>query len=278
MYSQSLLLLNLAQLRQQLDAQYERYNRPEFIANDPIQIPHRFSQRQDIEISGLFAALLAWGQRPTIINKCHELLRRMDDAPYQFITQHHDEDLKSLLGFCHRTFCDTDLLYFVHWLRWYYGQHESLETAFLQGNTQRERLENFHTLFFSLPDAPARTRKHVATPARGSACKRVNMYLRWLVRRDGHGVDFGLWTQPLDGRPHHAHRPARRAPGPPAGLAHPQAGGLAGGRRTNRQPAPAGPHGPGEIRLRAVWGRSGHALAHKAGLETNEWIIGGFAS
>jgi len=187
--------LDLAQLRQQLDAQYERYNRPEFIANDPIQIPHRFSQRQDIEISGLFAALLAWGQRPTIINKCHELMQRMDNAPHQFVTQHHDEDLKRLLGFCHRTFCDTDLLYFVHWLRWYYGQHESLETAFLHGATQRERLENFHTLFFSLPDAPARTRKHVATPARGSACKRVNMYLRWLVRRDGRGVDFGLWTQ-----------------------------------------------------------------------------------
>jgi uncharacterized protein (TIGR02757 family) len=187
--------LNIAQLRQQLDAQYERYNRPEFIQNDPIQIPHRFTSRQDVEISALFAALLAWGQRPTIINKCNELLRRMDNAPHQFITQHHDEDLKSLLGFCHRTFCDTDLLYFVHWLRWYYGQYDSLETAFMQGATQRQRLENFHTAFFSLPDAPNRTRKHVATPARGSACKRVNMYLRWMVRRDSQGVDFGLWTQ-----------------------------------------------------------------------------------
>ena len=187
--------MNSAQLRELLDARYERYNRPEFIANDPIQIPHRFTQRADIEIAALFAALLAWGQRPTIINKVTELLRRMDDAPHQFITQHHDEDLKRLLGFCHRTFCDTDLLYFVHFLRWYYGQHATLEDAFLTGATQRERLENFHTLFFSLPDAPGRTRKHVATPARKSACKRLNMYLRWLVRRDGRGVDFGLWTR-----------------------------------------------------------------------------------
>ena len=187
--------MNIAQLRRQLDAQYARYNRPEFIAHDPIQIPHRFTQRADIEIAALFAALLAWGQRATIINKTNELLRRMDDAPHQFITQHQDEDLKRLLGFCHRTFCDTDLLYFVHFLRDWYRQHDSLEPAFLVGQSQRERLINFHNRFFSLPEAPARTRKHVATPARGSACKRVNMYLRWLVRRDTHGVDFGLWTR-----------------------------------------------------------------------------------
>ena len=161
--------LNTTQLRRQLNAQYERYNRPEFIKNDPIQIPHRFIQRQDIEIAALFAALLAWGQRPTIINKCNELLRRMDDAPHQFITQHQDEDLKKLLGFCHRTFCDTDLLYFVHFLRHWYGQHDTLETAFLVGHSQRERLINFHNHFFSLPDAPPHTRKHVATPVRKSA-------------------------------------------------------------------------------------------------------------
>ena len=178
-----------------LTERFARYNRPEFIAADPIQIPHRFTQRADIEISGLFAALLAWGQRPTIIRKCTELLALMDDAPHQFVTQHQDADLKRLLGFCHRTFCDTDLLYFVHFLRHWYATHASLEDAFLTGNTQRERLENFHAHFFSLPDAPHRTRKHVATPARKSACKRVNMYLRWLVRRDTAGVDFGLWTR-----------------------------------------------------------------------------------
>ena len=185
-------------MRDLLDERVALYNRPGFIAQDPIQIPHRFSRRQDIEISALFAALLAWGQRPTIISKVTELLRRMDDAPYQFITQHQDQDLKRLLGFCHRTFCDTDLLYFVHWLRWFYHDHDSLEDAFLSAGaaaTQRQRLAHFHALFFALPDAPARTRKHVATPDRKSACKRVNMYLRWLVRRDGRGVDFGLWTR-----------------------------------------------------------------------------------
>jgi len=185
----------LAALRRLLDERVSRYNQLAFIAADPISLPHRFRLRQDVEISGLFAALLAWGQRPTILKKTSELLARMDDAPYQFVTQHQDADLRRLLGFCHRTFCDTDLLYFVHWLRWFYERHESLEDAFLPGNTQRERLENFHTHFFSLPDAPHRTRKHVATPARKSACKRVNMYLRWLVRRDDAGVDFGLWTR-----------------------------------------------------------------------------------
>ena len=185
----------LAALRPLLDERVARYERPAFLVKDPISIPHRFSLRQDVEISGLFAALLAWGQRPTILKKTAELLHRMDDAPHQFITQHQDEDLKRLLGFCHRTFCDTDLLYFVHWLRWFYATHDTLEDAFLHGSTMRERLIGFHDLFFSLPDAPARTRKHVATPARGSACKRLCMYLRWLVRPATHGVDFGLWTR-----------------------------------------------------------------------------------
>ncbi|GAA4385026.1 TIGR02757 family protein [Hymenobacter koreensis] len=184
-----------AQLKALLDDRYERYDRPAFIAPDPISLPHRFTLKQDIEISALFAALLAWGKRSIIINKGTELLARMDNAPHEFILHHQDDDLRRLERFCHRTFCDTDLLYFVHWLRWYYEQHESLEDAFLNGATQRERLINFHNLFFSLPDAPERTRKHVATPARNSACKRINMYLRWMVRRDAHGVDFGLWQR-----------------------------------------------------------------------------------
>ncbi len=185
----------IRQIRDLLEARVAQYNQPAFIAKDPISIPHRYSRLQDVEISGLFAALLAWGQRPTILKKTAELMARMDDAPYQFVTQHQDEDLKRLLKFCHRTFCDTDLLYFVHWLRWFYGGHASLEDAFLAGATMRERLVNFHDLFFSLPEAPARTRKHVATPARGSACKRLNMYLRWLVRHDAAGVDFGRWRR-----------------------------------------------------------------------------------
>lgn len=188
-------MLNFPEISRHLDAAWRHYDQPAFIGPDPISIPHGFSQRADIEISALFAAVLAWGRRPTILAKCRELLHRMDDAPHQFITQHQDADLRRLEGFCHRTFCDTDLLYFVHWLRWWYQQHDSLEDAFLHGDTQRARLENFHRLFFSLPEAPRRTIKHISTPARHSACKRLNMLLRWLVRKDEFGVDFGLWTR-----------------------------------------------------------------------------------
>ncbi len=187
--------LSSAATRALLDAAADRLNRPAFIALDPISIPHAFQRRPDIEIAAFFAAVLAWGRRPTILAKCRELLTRMDDAPHQFITQHQDEDLRRLEGFCHRTFCDTDLLYFVYWLRAWYAEHESLEDAFLDGATMRVRLESFHRQFFALPDAPRRTVKHVSTPARNSACKRLNMLLRWMVRRDDRGVDFGLWTR-----------------------------------------------------------------------------------
>ncbi|MBC7448421.1 MAG: TIGR02757 family protein [Hymenobacteraceae bacterium] len=188
-------MLSSAATRALLNAAADRFNRPAFIAADPIAIPHAFHHRADIEIAAFFAAVLAWGRRPTILAKCRELLARMDDAPHQFITQHQDDDLRRLEGFCHRTFCDTDLLYFVHWLRAWYAGHESLEDAFLEGATMRARLESFHQQFFALPDAPHRTIKHVSTPARNSACKRLNMLLRWLVRRDDRGVDFGLWTR-----------------------------------------------------------------------------------
>lgn len=188
------------QLKQFLDEKAGLYNQPNFIPNDPIAIPHGYTVLQDIEISGFFAATLGWGRRSMILSKCRELLRRMDGAPYQFMIHHSDEDLKKLLGFCHRTFNDTDLLYFVHFLSAYYREHHSLEDAFWQGmqpgdTTVEQGLRHFQTLFFSLPDAPQRTRKHVATPARNSACKRLNMYLRWMVRQDDKGVDFGLWKK-----------------------------------------------------------------------------------
>ena len=173
-----------------------QYNRPDFIAEDPIVLPHQFERREDIEIAGFFAATLAWGRRRTIIDKGRELMARMDNAPYDFIRHHRETDLKQLLGFKHRTFCDTDLLYFVAWLRYHYTRHASLEAAFLlpAGESGMEAcLRAFHHHFFGLDFAPARTQKHVATPARGSACKRLNMLLRWMVRHDCNGVDFGLW-------------------------------------------------------------------------------------
>ena len=183
-----------------LDEKVIQYNQPGFITLDPISIPHRFSKKQDIEISGFFAAILAWGQRKTIINKCLELFTLMDNAPHDFLLHHREKDLKSLLNFKHRTFNEVDTLYFVHFLSWYYRRFESLEDAFLIGQTgQTDSMESiltrFHEYFFSLPDAPSRTKKHIATPVRKAACKRINMYLRWMVRDDDKGVDFGLWKR-----------------------------------------------------------------------------------
>ncbi|WP_114781272.1 TIGR02757 family protein [Botryobacter ruber] len=186
-----------ASIKALLDDRAERYNQPDFIPNDPVSIPHRFSKKQDIEIIGFFAAILAWGQRRTIINNCLKLMDLMDNAPHDFVLHHQEQDLKRFLGFKHRTFNDTDLLYLLHFFRQYYQQHDSLETAFTgeqnELKTQKERLEYFHELVFSLEEAPQRTRKHIATPARKSACKRLNMYLRWMVRKDNAGVDFGIW-------------------------------------------------------------------------------------
>ncbi|GAA4845865.1 TIGR02757 family protein [Algivirga pacifica] len=181
-----------------LEEKVAQYNRPSFIEDDPISIPHLFEQKQDIEIMGLWASLLAWGQRKTIINKCHDLLERMDHAPYDFIMNHQEDDLKKLLGFKHRTFNDTDTLYFIEFFKFHYQQHDSLESAFSQfitkeDDTVEKALIGFRTYFFSIPDAPERTQKHIATPARKSACKRLNMFLRWMVRKDAQGVDFGIW-------------------------------------------------------------------------------------
>lgn len=174
------------------------YNQPSFISADPISVPHRFSKKADIEIAGFFASIFAWGNRTTIINKTTELLKRMDDAPHQFITQHSDRELQKLLTFKHRTFTATDLLYFLLFLKQHYTHHPSLETAFSKWINRKEAtvekaLAGFHDEFFSLEEAPVRTRKHIATPVRGSTCKRLNMFLRWMVRRDKGGVDFGIW-------------------------------------------------------------------------------------
>lgn len=177
-----------------LDLKYEQFNKPDFIKDDPVSIPHRFKKKQDIEISGLFAATLAWGQRKTIITNCTRLMEWMDNAPHDFVLNHDDDDLKKFKDFKHRTFNPVDLLYFMKFLKWYYSRNVSLEDAFL-GSTVEEGLVNFHDLFFSLPDFPKRTIKHVSTPARKSACKRINMYLRWMVRNDDKGVDFGIWEK-----------------------------------------------------------------------------------
>ena len=189
--------LKLFELKDFLDQKSDQYNQPGFIEHDPIAIPHAFTKRQDIEIAGLFAAVLAWGQRVTIVRKCKELLTRMDNDPCQFILHHTKRDLKTFEDFKHRTFNTTDTLYFITFLRWFYERHSSLEEAFKvpDGDKRIERgIVNFHHLFFHLKNFPERTRKHIATPERKSTCKRLNMYLRWMVRKDKRGVDFGLWS------------------------------------------------------------------------------------
>ncbi|MEQ1675444.1 MAG: TIGR02757 family protein [Chitinophagaceae bacterium] len=191
-----------------LDAKVDLYNQPSFIKDDPISIPHLFSKKQDIEIAGLFAAVFAWGNRTTIINKAKELMELMDNAPYEFCLQHHPADLKRLTTFKHRTFNTTDLLYFIEFFRQHYVKHKSLETAFIPhpqplsiNGEGRETpivetaLKYFHHYFFSLEHIPGRTKKHIATPERKSSCKRLNMFLRWMVRQDDKGIDFGIWEK-----------------------------------------------------------------------------------
>jgi len=188
-------------LKDLLDKNVDRFNRRAFIEDDPIQIPHLFTKKQDVEIMGFFASILAWGRRKTIIDKCRELANRFDRAPHDFVLNHGDTDLKNLLGFSHRTFNDTDLLYFIAFLQFHYRQSDTLEDAFLicreaeKAFSMERALDGFKAYFFSLPDHPARTRKHVSSPVQKSACKRLNMFLRWMVRRDDRGVDFGIWRR-----------------------------------------------------------------------------------
>ncbi len=188
----------IADLKKFLDEKADLFNTPAFIDDDPVSIPHLFSKRQDIEIAGLFAALLAWGQRPVIIRKCRELMTWMDNDPHNFIIDHKIRDLKPFAEFRHRTFNGTDALYFIEALRFLYKDSKSLEDAFVvpeDHQTIEQGLVRFHKLFFSLEDHPHRTKKHLPTPERKSTCKRINMYLRWMVRRDNKGVDFGLWNK-----------------------------------------------------------------------------------
>ena len=189
-------------LKKFLDKKVAEYNQPSFIKSDPICIPHSFSKKQDIEIAGFFASIFAWGTRTTIINKSKELMQLMDNAPHQFIIQHEEKDLKNFLQFKHRTFNTTDLLYFLQFLKHHYSKNKSLEDAFFNNksigssdNIVEAGLDHFYNYFFSLEDAPQRTNKHIASPQKNSSCKRLNMFLRWMVRKDEKGVDFGIWEK-----------------------------------------------------------------------------------
>jgi uncharacterized protein (TIGR02757 family) len=177
-----------------LDSKVVLYNQPSFIASDPVSVPHLFVKKQDREIAGFFSAVFAWGNRMTIIRKAKELMALMEMQPYQFCLQASEKELRRVMDFKHRTFNTTDLLYFIEFFRFHYASEKSLESAFTRhGETIEDMLKGFHHYFFSLENVPPRTRKHIATPERNSTCKRLNMFLRWMVRRDTMGVDFGIW-------------------------------------------------------------------------------------
>jgi len=173
------------------------YNEPGFIENDPIQIPHSFTDARDIEIAGFFTALISWGQRKTIINSAKNLFLRMDNAPYDFIVNSSIDDQKSLIAFSHRTFNDFDLILLVNQLKRLLIEDKTLENVFFEGGKQIKTVEmslvNFHKKLFSTTEPKCRTMKHIATPIKNSACKRLNMFLRWMVR-PADGVDFGIWN------------------------------------------------------------------------------------
>lgn len=187
-----------SQVKEILEFYYKKYNTIDFIKDDPISIPHKYLKKQDIEISAFWTSVIAWGRRNMIMKNANRLFDLMDNAPYDFIINHEEKDRERFLDFKHRTFQPTDTLYFLEFLQWYYKNNDSLENAFTDSLNEDDlniepALIGFHNLFFSLEDAPHRTKKHIPTPVRKSTCKKLNMFLRWMVRKDKNGVDFGIW-------------------------------------------------------------------------------------
>lgn len=184
------------ELKAFLDEKVIQYNHIKFIESDPIQIPHLFSNKEDIEIIGFLVATIAWGNRKSIIKNGHRLVSIMGNSPYDFVINYNpSRDSKHLEGFVHRTFNQNDLQYFIKALQYIYQQHQGLESIFnthKTNNSLQEAIHHFKILFFSLPHLQ-RTQKHVSDPLKNSAAKRINMFLRWMIRQDQTGVDFGIW-------------------------------------------------------------------------------------
>ena len=183
-------------LKEFLDIKSEEYNNTSFIENDPIQIPHKFKTKEDIEISGFLTATIAWGNRKSIINSSKRMMELLENDPHNFIINHSDKDLKSLLDFVHRTFNGYDFIQFVKSLKNIYCNHGGLEMVFfnnMKDNSLHNSIHQLKNIFFEIEHLK-RTRKHVSDPFKGSAAKRINMFLRWMVRKDDKGVDFGIWN------------------------------------------------------------------------------------
>ena len=187
--------LEFSELRDFLNEKVLEYNRPDFIEPDPIQVPHLYELKEDIEIAGFLAAVIAWGKRASIIQSAQKIMKLMGHSPHDFVMEHREEHLERMAGFVHRTFNATDLIYFIRALKHIYLHRDGLEGIFQRYQTETSLQPAIHRLkqeFFSL-DHPARTKKHLPDPVNGSAAKRINMFLRWMVRKDRMGVDFGLW-------------------------------------------------------------------------------------
>lgn len=187
--------LKKSELKEFLDTKVELYNNPKFIESDPIQIPHKFSKKEDIEIAGFLTATIAWGNRKSIITNANRMMDLLDHAPYEFVLQHQEADLDRFEGFVHRTFNSDDLKQFVKSLKHIYQKHNGLEAVFakqIKEDSLQQNIHQFKQYFFEISHLE-RTKKHVSDPLKNSAAKRINMYLRWMVRNDNNGVDFGIW-------------------------------------------------------------------------------------
>jgi uncharacterized protein (TIGR02757 family) len=189
--------LKKRELKSFLDEKVELYNRPAFIEDDPISIPHQFSGKEDIEISGFLAATIAWGNRKMILRNANRMMDLLDNSPFDFIMNADESDLERMKGFVHRTFNSTDLIYFVKALKHIYRDRGGLEEIFNKHKTNdslQHAIHELHKIFFELPHNK-NTERHVSDPYKGSAAKKLNMFLRWMVRKDDRGVDFGIWKR-----------------------------------------------------------------------------------
>lgn len=187
--------MNRQELKSFLDEKVEQYNTPEFIESDPIQIPHLFTSKEDIEIAGFLVATIAWGNRKMIIKNAHQMMELLGNSPYDFVLNHKEHHLEQLEGFVHRTFNSIDFIYFIKALQHIYTNHSGLESIFntyATSDSLQPAIHELKKIFFEIPH-PSRTTKHVSDPFKGSAAKKINMWLRWLIRDDNAGVDFGLW-------------------------------------------------------------------------------------
>lgn len=187
--------MNKSELKSFLDEKVELYNNPKFIESDPIQIPHLYSLKEDIEIAGFLSATIAWGNRKMIIKNATQMIYLMGNAPYDFVMSHTENDLDRLESFVHRTFNGKDFASFIKGLQHIYKNHNGLEFVFSRSQEKdsiQKSISEFKQLFFEIPHQ-YRTQKHISDPMNGSAAKRINMFLRWMVRQDNKGVDFGIW-------------------------------------------------------------------------------------